>query len=922
MMTTNDLVWIPDCEIARLTCGLFRRVIVLSALPVSAELNLSARMHYQLHINGAFIGCGPARAYPEFLEYDTYDIARHLKLGENVLAVEVLHYGAPNFHYPDMPPGFLAWGAVRLDNATEVDLASATGWKCRLAEEFDRNAPSFSFAIGPVQIEDQRLACQGWRRPGFTDALWGAPVMAEKFPASPAVLRPRQIPPLTNIETEAGVLLDAFTHLEEEEILSFRICQKISSAQISWPAETSFACTFIHSPCAQEIVCGAWWGEHYLNGKPLEKAQDGEKRPLRDNLLLPLRKGWNTFFVSYGMVQGIWEFHLALPRDAGLGISCDKTQGKTGDFLTAGPLPNAEAATIIACQPWIDPVSCEHLREKWQRTPASDNPVSPQRALCWLRRGATIPCFAATAREITVPANIAGSLIYDFENIVLGRIFVEYTAPRGTVLTFGYAEEESGLRPHYAKNFLVNAAERRICAGGRSRMETFNARGLRYLELAVSRHDTDVVFHRVGVVEQRYPLEKRGSFRCSDEFYNTLWEYGWRTLQLCCEDVLTDCPWRERALYGGDMLAEMATLAVASGDLRLVRRCAEIFLQSWNPETGMMQSMAPMERERTPLYEYPVLVFMACEWYCRLSGDLDFAVRARPVFSGMFAGLMRTRNKQGLFPARHPLFIEHGYPERTGVVCTFNALMVGALHAWARMQSTLGLTAEAAESRDHAQKLERLVDGAFWNMRKNAYADSIRADKPTDSCGIAAGAWMMLFSAVTEQRASHQVSRMRQAIRYFDPQHEEDTVSSYGAFYLLGALYKHGCETEAEAWMKTIYADMLRHSTGPLWEHANPLKSLTHAWSTAPNFYLSTRVLGVRLGFPEVEPETVVIAPQSGSITWAEGTVPHPAGEIYVKWQVNGQTLDLKYRCPPQITPVISPLGRLGRLHLQVQKMP
>ena len=56
-------------------------------------------------------------------------------------------------------------------------------------------------------------------------------------------------------------------------------------------------------------------------------------------------------------------------------------------------------------------------------------------------------------------------------------------------------------------------------------------------------------------------------------------------------------------------------------------------------------------------------------------------------------------------------------------------------------------------------------------------------------------------------------------------------------------------------------------------------------------------MLGVT--FPEVANLNVVrIAPQPGSLSWAAGAYPHPAGLIQVQWQIKDGKLLLEYDAP------------------------
>jgi len=100
---------------------------------------------------------------------------------------------------------------------------------------------------------------------------------------------------------------------------------------------------------------------------------------------------------------------------------------------------------------------------------------------------------------------------------------------------------------------MVSAGSRFIAAGGESRFEHFKPYGMRFVQINVRNHNKPVTIKKIGAIEQVYPFEKKGSFTCSNPYFNDLWEMGWRTLRVCSEDTYTDTPFRERGLYAGDM---------------------------------------------------------------------------------------------------------------------------------------------------------------------------------------------------------------------------------------------------------------------------------------------------------------------------------------------------------------------------------
>ncbi len=905
-MHPAPFIWPNDAPRPRMAHAYFRRELALADVPQSATLHLYADTNYHLFVNGEHVGFGPARAYPEFPEYDTYDLSALLQPGPNVIAVHVLHVGLPTFHNLPGNPGFAAWG-----EAGETSLSTETGWLGRLAGGYDPNTAIYSFAQAPIQSYDERLDPPNWNGLGNPAGDW-RPVRLVADQNAWGDLRPRSIPLLTQDETLPTVLLGAFAHTDDEETVSFRVSQTPEEDGSYLPA-TAFACTYVHSPRPQSVTVGTYWGDHFLNGKRLDQQPQRPEQTLRNDAVFDLNEGWNFLFISYGMVQGIWEMHLAVPREAGLTFTI-RSAGSEAPLLTAGPMSKEGAEVLLRDGP---PSAPEDLSIDWTPQTRLTYAVSPQKALAWAKFGPALPHPAWQVRGFTVPTGQSASFVFDMGSEVLGRIFVDYDAPAGTVIDVGHAETLRNGRPEYGKMALMSDGERQIARGGPGRMETFFPRGFRYLHVTVGGHDAPVTLNKIGAVSQVYPYERKGRFECSDPFFNTLWEYGWNTLRLCSEDVITDCPWRERTLYAGDLLPETATALAVSGDPRLPRRCVELFLQSQNPDTGGLQSMAPVRRDRAPLGDYPLVTVIVADWLCRYSQDVPFARRCAPVFRQMLDGFAPFWGADGLYVLEGEVFLDWTDMTKAGPVCALNALAVRALNAWA---SLLGLIGEDAEA-DQAKALARQTAGAvrerFWDEERGAFSDTLQDGVLEDAHYVLSTAWPMLAGLTSADQDVRSLAHVRETLTHFEADQCSRFTSPYGMFYVLGALYEKGAAGLAEESMRRLYSDMITHPTGTLWEVFHQQWSLCHAWASAPTYYLSTRALGVRLGFPDTaDLNTVLLAPESETLDWARGMVPHPLGLISVDWTVHGDRIVLSYDAPEGVEVRVQPRGRLASLRL------
>ena len=895
-------VWISETIPRRLTRVWFRRDFVLNGPVAGAGLTLSARTRYRLRVNGEPLGTGPARSYPEFREADTYDLTPHLKAGANRIEVEVLHVDFATFHHLAEPAGFIAWGEVAESGGARHDLATPGAWQCRRHEGVAADAPRLSFAQDPVDVIDflaEALGSNGWHPPVTASA------------GVTAALKPRAIPALTRLPL-AAVGLQQAAVTDDEVMFGARVVADgpnpdrihgFAGAARGW----------LYSSREQTVRFGSWWGHYWINGSPATKGDD-TSRPLRQSMDVNLAAGWNRIAAAGEMCFGYWEFCLAWPRAAGLTLRTAPREDAPAGVELAGPVAratlDATQATLVAGD--------ETSGLIWRMTPWNPVSGSPLRSLAWARPSAS----AAMELPLSVPAGAPTLVAADMGQSVLGSIALDIEAPAGTVVDVGHAEQLTPAgRPDYAKAAVMYSADRFVLAAGRQRIETFAPRGFRHAEILIEGHTAPVTVHGVGVVETRYPYAFTGEFACSDENFNQLWAFGRRTLELCSEDALTDCPWRERTLYGGDLLAEMGATAALTRDLRLVRRSLDVFLQSFNAATGWLQSLAPIHRDRPSLADYPLLVAVGTAWLVRLTDDTAFARRAWPVFQGMARALGAMRRPDGLYVPHTSAFIDHRRRVTAGPTAAFNAAVVAGLRAMAEVGRRAGEAASAAPLDTAAADLEARLPVAYFDESAGVFRDLPADGGVRGTEGSPAIVWPLLFAPGTRGLAPAVLPGLRRILESFNADREEQSVSPYQMFYLLALLRTLGEADLAETTIRRVYAKMLTHPTGTLWEHAGSDASLVHAWSCAVNDYFATAVLGVRLGFEGADELAAIhVRPCAAKLTWARGVVPHPLGEVAVEWRREGERLRVSVRAPAGVPVVVAPTGPLAALVCTVER--
>ncbi len=105
----------------------FRKTFSLNDKPASFVIHVSADNRYKLYINGELASLGPARADLFHWNYETVDIAKYLRTGDNVIAAVVWNFGDYKAEYQiSFRTGFILQG----DADEEKFVNTNTSWKC------------------------------------------------------------------------------------------------------------------------------------------------------------------------------------------------------------------------------------------------------------------------------------------------------------------------------------------------------------------------------------------------------------------------------------------------------------------------------------------------------------------------------------------------------------------------------------------------------------------------------------------------------------------------------------------------------------------------------------------------------------------------------------------------------------------------
>ena len=220
-------IWVPEEPIvpspgfagaidplAREAHGLFRKMFQLERIPDRAPARITADSRYAIYVNGHELGRGPIRSQFRRLQYDMYDIAPYLTMGENVIAVYVKYYGQEKAFWMQAVPNRTLGKSGIMVFECELGkgqwLASDETWKAHRTDAWNNPSTDERDMVAegvPMEIFDARRFSLDWKSNPFDDSTWGQAqvvhaMMSGTYRSQPPThpygpLYPRSIAPLT-----------------------------------------------------------------------------------------------------------------------------------------------------------------------------------------------------------------------------------------------------------------------------------------------------------------------------------------------------------------------------------------------------------------------------------------------------------------------------------------------------------------------------------------------------------------------------------------------------------------------------------------------------------------------------------------------------------------------------------------------------
>ncbi len=427
------------------------------------------------------------------------------------------------------------------------------------------------------------------------------------------------------------------------------------------------------------------------------------------------------------------------------------------------------------------------------------------------------------------------------------------------------------LTPITVKNTTNDHAirDRVMNVGFYSACET-NESGQRFVCVELLGEDTIVTFKAIQGVFHYLDLDYKGSFACSDEKLNRIWETAAYTAHVNMQEYLWDGIKRDRLVWIGDMHTEVNTILTAFGYSDIVPRSLDV-----------VRDETPVGAWMNGISSYSIWwLLIHCDWY-RAFGDYAYLEEQRDYLRGLMTILAGCVDEDG---------VEH-MPEGRFLDWPNNADPI-AIHAG--LQGCLKLA----------------LDNGAYLLRE------LGEDETAALCEVAAE---RMKKHIPDTNGSKQAASLLALSGLADPTEINEKVmnpggghgySTFFGYYILAAKAMAGDYAGALNDMKEYWGGMLDMGATTFWEdfdlnwmenagridevvpegmvdihgdygnycYVKFRHSLCHGWASGPCPYLSNYVLGIK----NLAPCKYEVKPELAWLDWAKGTYPTPKGEIKV----------------------------------------
>lgn len=663
-------------------------------------------------------------------------------------------------------------------------------------------------------------------------------------------------------------------------------------------------------------VCGLGYGYYYINGKKV--SEDIFTAPVSDytktlwynkyDVSELLSEGENIFCACLGngfyneTIKTVWDFDKAPWRDipkltALLEIDGEAVLKTDNTWLYTIDTPiiynNLRSGEYFDARKYNEGWKSINFDDSSWKNAVEDNNM-PQNIFR--------ECLCEPIREFEEykPVNIfkasENKYVFDIGQNISGYVRLKAMCPSGTELTIRYAEQINDDYSRQMNNMKRAYPESEIqtdkfICGDKPIVWSpkFTYHGFRFIEIEGITSPNEV---EVSGVFVHQAVETRSHFECSNEFLNKMFNAGIYSVYANMFYQLTDCPTREKQGWTND--------AQSSAEQILTNFKAEKFFEKWlqdifdaMKDSGELPGIIPTGGWGFDWGNGPVSDGVLFEIPYRLylhSGNTEPLFKAMPYFKRYFDFIKTRTDADGFIRfglndwARPDAFDEVDVVVPVELI---NAMFMIKFNNIARLAAELTGN-DTKEYEDNIEKQKELVISTYINTD-----GTCKVHKQT------AVALLIYFDTYTNFDALK--NQLKTLIEEKDFHHDCGMV---GLRILYGALNKCGLQEYAYSIINSkgypSYNDWFERDATTLWEfwqwYLHEDSKNHHMYSDFMSWMMKT-IAGINKNAPGFK-EAIIKPYFFNDLTYAKAHVDTVSGKLGVKWQKNGETIELEIDVP------------------------
>lgn len=492
-----------------------------------------------------------------------------------------------------------------------------------------------------------------------------------------------------------------------------------------------------------------------------------------------------------------------------------------------------------------------------------------------------LPSRFSLKRREQLPVNcerIGDGTLYDFGRETFGILDLRFSSGTGIVYIYYGESREEALDKEHCETLDVE----KISDGcPMSFLHPDKSKAFRFVYIeATGTAQFDVAMY---YEYAPYDAGHSGTFHCSDDELNRIWQVSAYTMELTTREFFVDGIKRDRWVWSGDAIQSYLMNYYLHFDTECVKRTIR-----------QLRGKDPVTAHVNTIMDYTFYWFRSIlDYYC-YTADVDFIKEMYPRMDSLIQYMLGRTNADGLAEGQSDdwIFVDWvDFPmHKRGALAFEQILFLEALTTMTFCSELLHEEEAASRYGQMAQKLRDKIDDIFWSCEVHAYLHAVEDGELNRQVTKFPNMFAIIYGVADDERKRDIMEHV-----LLNPAVDPIT-TPYMRFYELEALCQMGQHQVVLAQMKNYWGGMLRLGATTFWEKYNPEeagtqhlamygrpygKSLCHAWGASPIYIIGKYFLGVKptkAGYEEYE-----VRPALGGLEWMEGDVPTPFGKIHVR---------------------------------------